>query len=347
MRFIHNIAEVGVLFRPDEAMGAIGNTTGRTKDGAPMPLSTLIHRAMSPAPGKEKAAEQLFEEIERRTIIYRRADEINLPSLIRSALLMPAVSRLLGIGDAILPTQTPRWLRYPYLRLGHLVQTAALSTEYGIQAAKVSFGGIQLTSAAFGVQPAELYAEQMASYAMSGHFDSDLGALVYHDAAIVRGILRFRSSAEGESFRREIGQVLAVGNGRGAQYVHSRRPLANHPHKRSPASARQDAGANDRECPSRPRAGRLGQCSPVRLGYETLAREERKDSSLICVRRAESERTTRVFASPEKNCACAAGHRYDAEAYTPPDATSNPANTQQPIRGNRHWGIVIHLVKHH
>lgn len=179
-----------------------------------MPLSTLIHRAMSPAPGKEKAAEQLFEEIERRTIIYRRADEINLPSLIRSALLMPAVSRLLGIGDAILPTQTPRWLRYPYLRLGHLVQTAALSTEYGIQAAKVSFGGIQLTSAAFGVQPAELYAEQMASYAMSGHFDSDLGALVYHDAAIVRGILRFRSSAEGESFRREIGQVLAVGNGR-------------------------------------------------------------------------------------------------------------------------------------
>jgi SEC-C motif len=126
---------------------------------------------------------------------------------------MPAVARLLGVGDAILPIQTPRWLRFPYLRLGHLVETSAICSEYGIQAAKVSFGGVQLTSAAFGVQPAELYADHLASYTSTGNFNSDLGALVYQDPLIVRRIMRFRNSSDGEAFRREVGQVLAVGGG--------------------------------------------------------------------------------------------------------------------------------------
>ncbi len=215
VRFIHNVAQVGVVFHPQEPIGDIGSVTGRAKDGArAMPLSDVIRRTLSPAPGKEKEAEAIFAEVEQRTAVYCRADEINLPSLIRGALLMPEVSRLLGIGDAILPTQTPRWLRFPYLRLGHLVQTAALCSEYGIQAAKVSFGGVQLTSAAFGVQPAELYADHLASYASSGLFNSDLGVLVYQDPSIVKRILRFRESAEGELFRREVGQVLAVERGR-------------------------------------------------------------------------------------------------------------------------------------
>jgi SIR2-like domain/SEC-C motif len=215
IRFVHNVAQVGVLFLPKEPIGDIGNVTQRARDGvSPRPLSDIIRRTLRPVPGKEKEAEDLFAKLEARTAIYRRADEINLPSLIRSALLMPAVSRLLGIGDAILPTQAPRWLKFPYLRLGHLVQTAALCSEYGIQAAKVSFGGAQLTSAAFGVQPAELYADHLASYVSSGLFNSDLGAMVYRDAQIVKRILRFRESAEGGSFRREIRQVLATESGR-------------------------------------------------------------------------------------------------------------------------------------
>lgn len=44
--------------------------------------------------------------------------------------------------------------------------------------------------------------------------NSDLGALVYRDASILRNIMRFRGSPDGESFRREVGQVLAVGSGR-------------------------------------------------------------------------------------------------------------------------------------
>ena len=189
--------------------------TLRAKDGvAPESLSVRIRRMLQPVPGKEKEAEDLLGELERRTVVYERAEEINLPSLVRSALLMPKVAKLLGIGDSILPTQAPRWLRYPYLRLAHLVQTAALCAEYRIQATKVPFGGTHLTSAAFGVQPAELQADQLASYISAGNFNSDLGALLLQDMSIFRAILGFRNSSEGESFRREIGQVLAVESGR-------------------------------------------------------------------------------------------------------------------------------------
>jgi hypothetical protein len=127
---------------------------------------------------------------------------------------MPGVSRLLGIGDAIVPSQVPRWLRYSYLRVAHLVQTAALCGEYGIEATKVSYGGTQLVTAAFGVQPGELSAEQVASYALTRFFNSDLGALVHAQPGILLGILRFRDSADGESFRREVGQALSLSAGR-------------------------------------------------------------------------------------------------------------------------------------
>jgi hypothetical protein len=214
LRLIHSTAEVGILFQPHEAIGDLGNLTLRAKDGAgPEALSARIRRMLNAVPGKESEAEAFFEQLEARTVVYERADEIQLPSMVRSAFLMPAVSKLLGIGDAILPTRVPRWLRYPYLRMAHLVQTAALCTEYGLQACKLPFGGTQLTSAAFGVQPPSLDADSLASYVSTGAFNSDLGALLMQDMSIVRKILSFRESSAGESFRRETGQALAGGSG--------------------------------------------------------------------------------------------------------------------------------------
>src|SRR5579862_2863020 len=214
-RLIHSTAEIGILFQPQEAIGDLGNLTLRAKEGgAPEGLSARIRRILNAVPGKEAEAEAFFEQLEVRTAVYERADEIQLPSMVRSAFLMPGISKLLGIGDAILPTQAPRWLRYPYLRMAHLVQTAVLCTEYGIQACKLPFGGTQLTSAAFGVQSSSLDADSVASYVSTGAFNSDLGAFLLQDMSIIRKILYFRDSPEGESFRRETGQALSVGDGR-------------------------------------------------------------------------------------------------------------------------------------
>lgn len=214
LRFVHDIARLGVLFRPKEVIGDIGQTTVRGKDNSgPRPVSEVVRLTFSPQKGKEAEAEKLFEEIERRTSVYRKADEIGLASLARGALIMPAVSRLLGIGNYILPTQVPRWLRYSYLRLGHLVQTAVLCAEYNIRAAKVSFGGIQLTSAAFGVQTTEISAEHLASYVAAGVFNADLGALVLQNPLILKQVLGFRSSTAAKQFRTEIRQALAMNDG--------------------------------------------------------------------------------------------------------------------------------------
>jgi hypothetical protein len=46
------------------------------------------------------------------------------------------------------------------------------------------------------------------------NFNSDLGALIYQNPSILRSILLFRASADGESFRRETAAVLATGTGR-------------------------------------------------------------------------------------------------------------------------------------
>jgi hypothetical protein len=215
LHFVHSDAAPGVLFRKGEALGAIGDVTrGTTTGPEPLPLPELIRKALTPAPGKERLAEGLFDTLERKTAVYTRYKETNVPGLVRAAVLMPAVSKLLGVGDTILPTQVPRWLRYPYLRLAHLVQTGLLCTEYGIQAAKVPFGGVHLTTAAFGVEPMDIRADHVASYVSSGAFNSDLGALVGSDASLMKRIVGFRASMEGDRFRREIGQVLATQSGR-------------------------------------------------------------------------------------------------------------------------------------
>jgi len=173
----------------------------------------VVRLTFSPQKGKEAEAEKLFEEIERRTSVLPEADEVGLASLARGALLMPAVSRLLGIGDYILPNTVPRWLRYSYLRLGHLVQTAVLCASTTFEQQKFLSEGSNSQSAAFGVQPTEISAEHLASYVAAGAFNADLGALVLQNPLIVKQVLGFRNSTAAEQFRTEIRQALAMNDG--------------------------------------------------------------------------------------------------------------------------------------
>src|SRR5687768_1828446 len=126
---------------------------------------------------------------------------------------MPGITKLLGIGDAITPAQTPRWLRYPYLRLGHLVETAVLCKEYGIAAVKLPFGGAQLLNSTFGVESSDTFADDVASYVVAWQFNSDLGALLLQNTAVFHDILRFGQSAEGEALRRDVGAALRANHG--------------------------------------------------------------------------------------------------------------------------------------
>ena len=214
VRFIHLVHVPVVIFPPNEIIGDVGvvSITGDPNLHFPT-LGEIIHRYVTANPGKEAEAEKLFEMLESKTQVYEAAQAINLPSLIRGALLMPFIAKLLGISSAILPTQAPKWLRFPYLRLGHLVHTAAVCDAFGIQAAKLPFGGTQLTTGAFAVRQAQQYADEFTSYIYSGRFNTDLGVLVMHDVSIIRNILRFRESNTGIGFRAEVHDALMLGTG--------------------------------------------------------------------------------------------------------------------------------------
>jgi hypothetical protein len=92
--------------------------------------------------------------------------------------------------------------------MAHLVHTGIVCDRLGIQAAKIPFGGAKLASAAFGVQAGSESADQYASYVLSGRFNADLGTALAARPEILRNVLRFRNTAEGEAFRKEVRQQL-------------------------------------------------------------------------------------------------------------------------------------------
>jgi len=212
VRFVHSLHEPSAIFnkRIPEPFGAIVSLTLRDSDGvSPMTASKLIRQNIVTAPGKEAEGEALIEGLVKRCVTFEKF-QWELPTEVRGSLLMPSVSRLLGIGDAIIPSQVPRWLTFPYLRMAHLVQTGMICASLGLKAAKVPFGGKQLINGAFGIRTETEFAEQAASFVLSGNYDTDLGAIVQQDLSIIRSILKFRQSQGGESFRKEVFDILSV-----------------------------------------------------------------------------------------------------------------------------------------
>ena len=188
----------------DSIIGDVGLVSISDATGQVEPSGALIGRQITPAPGKESVAEALFSELESKVEVFGEADKMDVANQVRASVMMPEIARLLGIGEAILPTQMPKWLVFPYLRMAHLVHTGSVCDRLGMQAAKIPFGGERLTSAAFGVQSASESADNYASYVLTGRFDTDLGAALVSQPTVFQGIVRFRNTAEGEAFRREI-----------------------------------------------------------------------------------------------------------------------------------------------
>lgn len=208
VQFVHIQHEPAIVSGKGELMGNVGLITLTASTGDPQSIGTHIRRQLAPAPGMEAEAEKLFSELESKVIMFGDGLKLELASSVRASFMMPEVAKLLGIGEAILPSQVPIWLRFPCLRMAHLVQTGAVCDRLGIQAAKIPFGGVRLTSAAFGVQPSSDSADQCASYVLSGRFNSDLGSALVAQPSVLQGILRFRETAEGEAFRREVRDKL-------------------------------------------------------------------------------------------------------------------------------------------
>ncbi len=220
IRLVLPPSEPSVMFKDEEALvGDLGATTLGSKSSSaesfsPIGASEKIRKLLSPAPGKDSEAERLFQLLE-STILDASDIELSsaLPHKTRSALMHPSIRRLLGVSGGTPINAVPRWLAFPILRLANVIRRGQICQRINASATRIIWGSERLASAAFSVSAGQEWADDAASYALTGRFNSDIGSIVAQQPELLLRITDFRQSAIGASFRREVAQRLEVDEG--------------------------------------------------------------------------------------------------------------------------------------
>jgi hypothetical protein len=213
-RFIYFEMEPIMMFRSIEAAdgGDIGLFRVSDTDGKPLTIEQQIRRQILTAPGREAEANQLFDTLAANASTFDHA-RFNIPSLTRGTLLHPSVQRLLGLSDAILPNSLPRWVKFPVIRLAHMIMAGCACDNFSLAATKIGFGSEILVGAAFAASAARDWADSVSSYVLTSRFNSDLGAYVEATPSVWATILAFRDTQAGTNLRLEILQEVATNAG--------------------------------------------------------------------------------------------------------------------------------------
>ena len=193
---------------------AVGSKSSSLESFKEQTVSEKIRRYLKPIPGKEEAAERQMDILE--SSIFDLAHALTADQLAertRSAMMHPSIRRLLGISGGTPRGAVPRWLAFPVLRLAGVVGKGIICQQIKASATRMIFGSEKLASVAFSSSAGTEWADDAASYALTGRFNSDLGALIERQPSLLHEVLRFRESAAGESFRREVAGHLATNEG--------------------------------------------------------------------------------------------------------------------------------------
>lgn len=182
---------------------------------APLTASESIRRQLSSNAGREEDAEQLFQILESSMLDLSLGEPLNLLDGTRAALVHPSVRRLLGMSGGTPRTSVPRWLTYPLLRLAGVVATGLICQRIGASAARLIFGSDCLAGAAFSASVGQAWADDAASYVLTGRYNSDVGLSLAADPTLLPHVVAFRQSQGGERFRREVAQRLETNEGGG------------------------------------------------------------------------------------------------------------------------------------
>ena len=218
LRFIH-LEKMPVIVYPSKEsvyggdLGMITAGSGSLNDPQPRTIDEIIRKHLIPVPGKEVIAEAQFANLESMVIVFSDKDSIPTHQLVQGSLLHPAVRRLLGLSDAILPTSIPRWLMLPVLRLAHVINVAQVCDYFHIAATKIAFGGEKLAGVAFAVAAARNWADEIATYVLAGRLYADIGQFIGQDPTMLHAIMKFRDTEEGARLRKDILDQLSVNDG--------------------------------------------------------------------------------------------------------------------------------------
>jgi len=185
-------------------LGGLGSTDSEI---ARMKVDEYIRRSLTALPGKEQEANQLFDRL---AACVTELPASNVPGKVRSALVHPSLRRILGISGGTSASAIPRWVAFPVLRLASVIETAECCQYLNAVATRLLWGSERLAGAAFSVASSQAWTDEAASYVLTGRFNSDVGALIEQDSSILLGILAFRESQAGASFRKEVAERLST-----------------------------------------------------------------------------------------------------------------------------------------
>ncbi|MFA4916457.1 MAG: SIR2 family protein [Syntrophales bacterium] len=180
-------------------------------DKQKLAIQEILRNQIHPFPGQEKKADEIIKLIERKTVSINELDEPNIPRMVMGLLLRPSIRKLLGISDGTSLISLPQWNKFPVLRLANIVKIGIACQNLGIASAKLEFGMESLAGAAFSISAGVEAVDNVASYVLSGTYNSNIAEFVTNNPTAMRAILAFRDSPEGMSLRKEIFHQLSSG----------------------------------------------------------------------------------------------------------------------------------------
>lgn len=177
-------------------------------------VSERIRSQILPTEGKENIVEKLFQLLEASIFDVSESKLSNsVVEKTRGALMNPSIRHMLGVSQGTPRNTIPRWLSFPVLRLAKVISSGIICQHIQASSARMIFGSEKLASVAFSAVEAEQWAQDAASYVLTGRFNSDVGEIIRKNPDLLFGIIKFRESSTGASFRQEIVQSLAAENG--------------------------------------------------------------------------------------------------------------------------------------
>ena len=205
--------EPGVLVGDIKAF-KLGSKVSSAESFKERTIAERIRQHLKPMPGREDSAERQMDALESSTVDLGHAlTEDQVAARTRSAMMHPSIRRLLGISGGTPQGAVPRWLAFPVLRLAGVVLKGVICQQIEANATRLVLGSESLASVAFSASAGREWVDNSASYALTGRFNSDLGALIEQQPDLLGGVLRFRESASGKCFRREVAERLATNEG--------------------------------------------------------------------------------------------------------------------------------------
>jgi hypothetical protein len=189
--------------------------SSRTQDHPELTAEELfneqIRRILKPrAGGDVQAIEAHYELIKSCSFSYSRQTEPNIKGLVEGLLLRGSIRSLIGMSGGTSLNSLPSWMIYPVLRLAYVVRTGVTCQLLGLASAKLEYGESKLAGPAFAASTGQEWADGMASYVMTGRFDSGFYMYDLRDWSVLNAILEFRESSQGIALRTEILEKLSL-----------------------------------------------------------------------------------------------------------------------------------------